>query len=181
MASHGVATAIVNYALAPAVTLETIVAQTNRAMRWLREHARTYAFDPRRITVAGHSAGGHLAAMAAIDAPVRGVVTISGLHDLRDVARSFANEWLALDDARAAALSPVLLRPAEPAPVLAVTGERETEAFRTQGRALVQAWVPHGCAARYQESPGDDHFTVISRLREPGDALTCAVAAVARS
>lgn len=180
-ARHGIATAIVNYALAPSVTLETIVGQTNRAVRWLRAHGGTYGYDSKRIVVAGHSAGGHLAAMAAVDAPVRGVVTISGLHDLREVARSFANEWLALDDARAAALSPVLLRPAAPVVVLSVTGEHETDAFRAQGRAIVDAWKRYGCDARYEDSPGDDHFTVVSRLRDPADALTRATAAVALS
>jgi arylformamidase len=178
LAAHGVATAIVNYGLAPAVPLEEITAQARRSVRWLRANAAEHGVDATRLVVTGHSAGGQLAAMCAVDAPVDGVVTISGLHDLREVARSFANAWLALDDARAAALSPALCAPAAPAPVIATAGERETDAFKAQGRALTEAWRRHGCATAYADSEGDNHFTVLARLRDPGDPLVARIAAL---
>ncbi len=178
-APHGVATAIVNYALAPAATLETIVAQARRSVAWLRANASEHGADPERIVVAGHSAGGHLAAMCAVDAPVAGLATLSGLHDLRPVADSFVNEWLQLDGARAAALSPALLAPAAPTPVLAATGARETDAFRAQGRDFAAAWCARGCAATYEDSPGDDHFAIASRLYDPEDPLVARIAALA--
>ena len=99
-APHGVATAIVNYGLAPAVRLEEIVMQARRAVAWLRANAKEHGADPSRIVVAGHSAGGQLAAMCAVDAPVAGIATLSGLLDLRPLATSFAQEWLQLDAAR---------------------------------------------------------------------------------
>ncbi len=178
-APHGVATAIVNYALAPAVPLETIVAQARRALAWLRAHAGEHGADPERIVVAGHSAGGHLAAMCAVDAPVAALATLSGLHDLRPLATSFVQEWLQLDGVRAAALSPVLLAPAAPTVVLAAAGARETDAFRDQGRAFAAAWRARGCAAGYEDSPGDDHFAIASRLYDPADPLTARIAALA--
>jgi hypothetical protein len=116
--------------------------------------------------------------MCAVDAPVAGVVSLSGLHDLRPVAKSFVNEWLQLDDARAAALSPALLTPAAPAPVTAIAGARETDAFKQQGRELVDAWRAHGCETAYAESD-DDHFTLCSRLVDPNDALTKRIADLA--
>ena len=76
------------------------------------------------------------------------------------------NEWLQLDDARAAALSPALLAPAAPAPVAAIAGSRETDAFKEQGRELVDAWRAHGCDATYEESD-DDHFTLCEHLVDP--------------
>lgn len=178
---HDVAVAVVNYALAPAVTLEEIVAQARRSLRWLRERGGDYGVDASRIVVCGHSAGGHLAAMCAVDVPVRAVATLSGLHDLRPVARSFAQPWLQLDDARAAALSPALLAPAAPTRVLAATGARETPAFREQGRALPDAWRSLGCETSYEETPGDDHFTIVSRLHDPADALTSRIAGLAHT
>lgn len=176
---HDLAVAVVNYALAPAVTLEEIVAQARRSLRWLRERAGGYGVDASRIVVCGHSAGGHLAAMCAVDAPVRAVASISGLHDLRPLVRSFAQPWLQLDEARAAALSPALLAPAAPTRVLAATGECETAAFRDQGRALPEAWRRHRCETHYEEPAGDDHFTIVSRLHDPDDALTARIAALA--
>jgi arylformamidase len=179
LAPHGIATAIVNYGLAPAVALEEITAQARRAVAWLRVHAAEYGADAARPIVAGHSAGGHLAAMCAVDAPVGAVVTMSGLHDVRAVARSFANAWLGLDDARAAALSPVLLAPAAPCAVVATAGERETDAFKAQGRDFAVAWRARGCDSSYADSAGDDHFTICARLRDPDDALVARIAALA--
>jgi arylformamidase len=175
---HGVALAIVNYGLSPAVELEEIVAQARRSVAWLRANAKAHGADPSRIVVAGHSAGGHLAAMCAVDAPVAGVVSLSGLHDLRPVAKSFVNEWLQLDGARAAALSPALSAPAAPTRVDAIVGSRETDAFKQQGREFADAWRAHGCNASYAERD-DDHFTLCERLVDPNDALTKRVADLA--
>ncbi|MDQ6941491.1 MAG: alpha/beta hydrolase [Candidatus Eremiobacteraeota bacterium] len=178
LAPHGVAVAIVNYGLAPAVPLEEIVAQAQRSVAWLSTNAKAHGADPSRIVVAGHSAGGHLAAMCAVDAPVAGVVSLSGLHDLRAVAKSHVNEWLQLDDARAAALSPTLLIPAAPSPVIAITGARETDAFKEQGREFADAWRAYGCDATYAESD-DDHFTLSEHLVDPSYPLTKRIADLA--
>jgi arylformamidase len=177
---HGIATAVVNYGLAPAVRLEDIVAQAQRAVTWLRVNAKEHGADPSRIVVAGHSAGGHLAAMCAVDAPVAGLATLSGLHDLRPLVSSFAQEWLQLDPARAAALSPALLAPAGPTTVLARVGERETEEFKAQGRELADAWGALGCATSYAETD-DTHFSLFERLADPNDPLTTQIAELALS
>ena len=52
-----------DYALCPAVSVEHIVLQMVRALAWVHRHAAEYGGDPGRIVVAGHSAGGQLAAM----------------------------------------------------------------------------------------------------------------------
>jgi arylformamidase len=178
-AQHGIATAVVNYGLAPGLPLEEIVAQARRSVAWLRANARQHGADASRLVVAGHSAGGHLAAMCAVEAPVSAVATLSGLHDLRPLTRSFVQEWLQLDDARASALSPVLLAPAAPATVLARAGSRESDAFHRQGRDFADAWRAHGCEASYADSPGDDHFAILERLLDGNDPLTAEIAELA--
>ena len=180
-APHGVATAIVNYGLAPDVPLEEIVAQARRSVQWLRINAKAHGADPTRIVVAGHSAGGHLAAMCAVDAPVAGVATLSGLHDLRPLRHSFVQEWLQLDEARAAAMSPALFAPASSSTtVIARAGARESEAFHEQGRELADAWRAYGCDTSYA-STDDNHFTLIERLLDPEDPLTAEIAELARA
>ena len=154
---HGVAVAVVNYGLAPALQLETIVAQARAAVGWLRRHGAGYG----------------------VDAPVTAVASLSGLHDLRAVARSFVNEWLGLDDARAVALSPTLLAPSAPCVVRAWSGERESAAFHAQGGDFAAAWRAHGCDAAYADSPGDNHFTICDRLRDSDDPLVARIAALA--
>jgi len=47
----------------PRYTLPEIVADMNRAVRFIRYHAADYAIDPDRIGITGGSAGGHLSLM----------------------------------------------------------------------------------------------------------------------
>ena len=177
---HGIACASINYALAPATPLHEIVEQARRAVRWLFANAESLGVDPGRISVFGHSAGGHLAAMAAVAMPVHSLVTLSGLHDLVPVQQSFANEWLDLDPVEARALSPIAYPPARACPLYATAGEYESDSFKAQGRALVAAWSAHGSDAAYADSPDDNHFSICSRLGDPADPLTSKIAALAR-
>jgi acetyl esterase/lipase len=47
----------------PRYTVPEIVADLNRAVRFIRHHAREYGIDPDRIGITGASAGGHLSLM----------------------------------------------------------------------------------------------------------------------
>ena len=60
---RGAAVVIPNYALCPAVTIDQIAMQMAHALAWVHRNIALYGGDPGRIVVAGHSAGGHLAAM----------------------------------------------------------------------------------------------------------------------
>jgi arylformamidase len=175
----GVSVAAINYGLVPETPLPEIVSQCRRAIAWLTANAGELQVDPERISALGHSAGGHLAAMTAVAFGLRSEVSISGLHDLLPVQQSFANEWLRLDERQARALSPVAHPPIGRVPVFATAGELESEAFKLQSRSLVDAWAPLGCPAEYAESPGDDHFSICLRLRNPADGLTRRVASLA--
>ena len=59
----GAMVVVPNYALCPAVSIEQIALQTTRALAWAWRNAPRYGGSRSRIVVAGHSAGGHLAAM----------------------------------------------------------------------------------------------------------------------
>jgi len=177
----GISFASVNYSLAPAASLRTIVEQCRRAVKWMRNNNDRLEINPARMSVFGHSAGGHLAAMCGVDIPVHAVASISGLHELGQVQQSFANEWLNLDEREAQALSPVKYAPARRFLVYTTAGSKESEdGFKSQGRALVDAWKPYGCKAEYEDSPGDDHFTIMMRLMNPNDRLTQKIAELAR-
>ncbi len=49
----------------PEATVMEIVEDVNRAIRYIRHHARDYGIDPERLGVTGGSAGGHLSLMLA--------------------------------------------------------------------------------------------------------------------
>ena len=95
----GVNVVVPNYALCPAVTIDEIALQTARAVAWTWRHIAAFGGDPARISVVGHSAGGHLAAMMLScrwkvlgdDLPAQLLSTamgISGLYDLEPDQKS---------------------------------------------------------------------------------------------
>jgi acetyl esterase/lipase len=61
----------------PRYTVPEIVADMNRAVRFIRHHAKDYGIDPARIGVCGASAGGHLSLML-------GTAGDAGKPDARD-------------------------------------------------------------------------------------------------
>jgi acetyl esterase/lipase len=61
---------VANYRLAPAHPFPAALQDVKRVVRWIKAHAAERGWDPGRILVAGHSAGGNLAAMAAVTAGV---------------------------------------------------------------------------------------------------------------
>ncbi|MEQ9607467.1 MAG: alpha/beta hydrolase, partial [Kiloniellaceae bacterium] len=123
---RGIAFASLNYGLAPATKIGTMIDQVRRALAWLYRHAGELGFDPARIVVAGHSAGGHLAAMAAStdwlavapDLPaglLAGAVPISGVYDLEPIRLSYHNKVLSIAAGDAAPWSPLHSLPSGPA------------------------------------------------------------------
>lgn len=60
------------------VAVDDVVA----AVRFVRDHAAEYRIDPDRIALIGESAGGQLAAMAALAVPVKAVVALYAPTDL---------------------------------------------------------------------------------------------------
>ena len=89
---------IVNYALAPAVSIPEIVRQVRSSVSWTAKNILAYNGNPDSIFIAGHSAGGHLAAMAGLtnwkeyglpEDCIKGILAISGLYDLEPVSQTF--------------------------------------------------------------------------------------------
>ena len=58
----------INYRLAPAHRWPACFEDVQTAIRWVKAHAAEYHGDPRRIALFGHSAGGQLVCLAAVQA-----------------------------------------------------------------------------------------------------------------
>ena len=175
----GVNVAVLDYVLAPEATLDAITAQAAAGLRWLVDHAALLGFDAARVVVAGHSAGAHLAAMAALPGtapPLAGLALVSGVFDLAPITGCYVNEVLGLDAEAARRLSPALMLPARPLPVLVAVGEEEPVAFQEQSRALAWSWRGHGCEGGVMLLPGHNHFSILDDLADPAAPLGQAVA-----
>lgn len=66
LASQGWVCVSANYRLRPAARFPDQLVDVKRVIAWVREHGREYGADPAVVFVAGSSAGGHLAALAAL-------------------------------------------------------------------------------------------------------------------
>ncbi len=114
--------ALIEYTLAPAVRLDVIVREVRNAVAWVIDHAKELAGDPARVFVSGHSAGGHLTAMAMTDPRVAGGVAISGIYDLEPIRLNYLNDKLGLDIAEADRNSPVRHLPSSAPPLVVTVG-----------------------------------------------------------
>ncbi len=182
MRPHRVATMVNNFGLAPAHDMDEIVRQNRAALAWLWRHARDHGADPGRIYVAGHSAGGHLAAMLlATDWPalgpdlprdlVKGACAIGGIFDLEPIRLSYLNDKLHLTQGQVERHSPLRQRYPTKAPLLLVIAADESDEFHRQSRAMAEFWRGQGRDAELVVPQGLDHFDVVNQLKDPGCAL----------
>jgi acetyl esterase/lipase len=91
----------INYRLSPRATFPDHLLDVKRAIAWVREHGAEYGADPDFVIICGGSAGGHLAALAALssqersfqpgfedaDCSVSGCVPLYGVFDFADHAK----------------------------------------------------------------------------------------------
>jgi acetyl esterase/lipase len=66
LASQGWVCISANYRLRPAATFPDHLIDVKKVIAWVREHGPEYGADPGVVFVAGSSAGGHLASLAAL-------------------------------------------------------------------------------------------------------------------
>ena len=183
----GACVVVPNYALCPTVTVAQIVMQMVRALAWTWRHVSEYGGDPSRITVAGHSAGGHLAAMLlacqwqrwAADLPprlVRNALSISGLFELESIRRTpHLQADLRLTPAQAWLASPGVA--AGRGQLYSVAGGDESQAFLLHNKLIRQAWgrrVVPVC----EVVPGLNHFSMLGALAQPGTRVNSLTAAL---
>ena len=168
-----------SYPLAPSARMEAIVASVRRALAWLQTHAAELGGDPSRISLSGHSAGGHLAAILASTpegASLSGVVPISGLYDLEPIRLSYLNDVLALDAPRARAMSPLHHVAGGAAPMTLAVGAKESAEYHRQQDDFARAWRDAGNPlSAALDLDGHDHFSIVGDLAQPQSTLFAAI------
>lgn len=162
----GVSVAIPSYDLCPNVRIGDIVEQMRVASSIVQRATNA------PVIVAGHSAGGHIAAcLLATEAQAPAAYAISGLFELAPLIPTSVNEKLGLDEAEAHALSP-LFWPAPEGKILdAVVGGGESSEYQRQSAAIVATWGEDGVETRYEEIAGANHFTVIAGLTDSASSM----------
>ena len=163
--------ALLEYTLAPAARIDQIVGEVRRGMAWLIDHAKDVGGDPARVYVSGHSAGGHLTAMAMTEPRLAGGIAISGIYDLEPIRLNYLNEKLGLDPAAVERNSPLHHLPAHAAPLVVTVGLGELPELVRQSEEYAAAWTTRGLRGRYLPVPKHDHFSPLEELARPDGAI----------
>jgi acetyl esterase len=176
MAANGYVTATISYRLAAEARWPAALEDASCAVRWMRAHADEIGLDPRRIVVAGASAGGHLAAMVAltpgrfegaggwphVSSDVCAAVLYEPALDLRDESlsdqlRPSAEDFFGGDWAVAGEASPIThITPACP-PILTRVGEKDQITPALHCETFHNLLNAAGVANRLEVLPGTGH------------------------
>ena len=188
LVAAGTTAVIVDYALCPGVSIDEIVRQVRAAIAWTWTNASTFGGARDRITVSGHSAGGHLTAMAlATDWPgqydlpsdvIKAGLAISGLFDLAPFPYSWLQPSLQLTWDQVLRQSPMRHVPDS------VPAAHRGRRWRGIGRvpppvaaSSTGCGTERGLPGRHVEVPGCNHFTVLTALADRQGGLAAEVAA----
>jgi acetyl esterase/lipase len=100
LASRGIGAVLPNYRLSPTCKHPDHIHDLAKAFAWTRAHIGAYGGNPDQMVLVGHSAGGHLVALLATDesylaaedvptSAIKGVVAISGVYHIPNVAQEY--------------------------------------------------------------------------------------------
>jgi acetyl esterase/lipase len=135
-AARGFIVVIADYRLVPEIAFPGFIEDGAAAVAWTQKHIAAYGGDPRRIVLAGHSAGAYNAMMIALNgaylkkagadpSAIRGVAGISGPYDFYpfDVKASMDAFGKAADPR---ATQPISFVRADAPPLLLLHGDMDT-------------------------------------------------------
>jgi arylformamidase len=184
----GACVVVVNYALCPGtseqpVTIPDIAHQMAKALAWTWHNIAQYGGNPLQVVVAGHSAGGHLAAMLLacdwqkVDASIpahwlQKALSISGLYDLTPLRKTpFLQESLKLTAQHARMASPALWPRPKKGMLYTVAGGDESAEFLRHNRLIHQIWGPKSVPV-CEDLAGLNHFSIVTDLTKKGTRLS---------
>ena len=177
LVAAGINVLVLDFALAPTVSLDEIVRQNRAAIAWAWHNADTYGWDRNQIHSIGHSSGGHICGMMQVTdwegvygLPadiIKSAAPCSGMYELEPVRLSHRNTYLDLTEQAAARNSSIRQLPAYGPPLTMAWGTGELDEFQRQSREFAAAWEAAGHEVETFILEGLNHFEVGRLMFDP--------------
>jgi acetyl esterase/lipase len=175
LAAHGVLVVIPDYRQYPEVRFPAFMDDAAEAVAWSRANAARFGGDARRLFIMGHSAGGQIAALLALDpaylrsagvpdGSVCGVIGLAGAYDLHPVNPADFPAIPADDWAQSRPIDHVT--PHAP-PMLLLTGEADKVVEPGNTLRLAARLRAVGVPVTVALYPGVDHMALMEALAGP--------------
>ena len=180
LARRGIGTAVINYRLVPDVTFVETFDDVTRAIAWTQQHIGEYGGDASHMVVIGHSAGGHMTALAALDASrgitgIRGYAPLSPILDVAALAASseeHADIVATVFGSDPTTHSPRTYFRADVAPMLVVLGGDDLSALRAQVPEAVTDLQALGAPVELVTLAGKNHEDIVVDFDTGDDRVT---------
>jgi acetyl esterase/lipase len=176
-AARGFVTVVADYRLVPQVRYPAFVEDGAATVAWTRANIARHGGNPDRIGVAGHSAGGYIAMMLALDprwlaaagasGAIKAVVGIAGPYDIAPFAAGGSAEaaFGAAPDARDT--QPIAHARSTAPPALLLTGDEDVTVRPRNVTALAAALKAAGATVETRVYPGIGHIGIVLALSKP--------------
>ena len=176
-ARQGFVVVVPDYRKVPAVRFPAFLQDGAQAVRWIRDHIRRFGGDPRRIALAGHSAGAYTVAMLALDRRwlqaegvdpriVRAGIGMCGPYDFYPFRKKRAI------DAMKGVRDPVMTQPihfarADAPPLLLLSAGEDVQVGAHNAVNLTARLRALGAPVEHRDYPGLSHENVAMALSVP--------------
>jgi len=175
---QGIGVVAVNYRLSPKVKCPTYIEDAAAAVAWTFNNIGKHGGDPKKVFVAGHSAGGYLACMVVLDKgwlakegvdadSIAGLFSFSGQCLTHSTIRK--ERGLTEQQAVADRFAPIHHVRADAPPIVLITGDRELEMpARYEENALLLSMLKAAGHADLQlhELKGTNHNSMTKSAHE---------------
>ncbi len=185
LASDGIAVASVNYRLSPKATYPAYLEDSAAAVAWVRSHISEHGGDPAKVFISGHSAGGYLTLMLAMDArwlkphgltpdSFAGYIPLSGqtmTHYTVREERGIGKETIVADEA-----APVFYCRKDTPPMLVLAADHDMAARSEENEYLVA--VLKGAGNKrviFRQIPDRTHGSIAINIPKTDDPVRKAI------
>jgi acetyl esterase/lipase len=173
-AAQGFVTVVPDYRVYPEVRFPGFVEDAAAALHWVRENVARYGGDPNRIVLVGHSAGAHIAMLAALDPEyteaasfdrraIRGVVGLAGPYGFDNFNQPLLRNVFG-QAAEPMATMPVHYADPEGPPILLLHGDRDRRVPSFSSTRMYAVATGAGQQAEVKIYPGVDHPGIMQAL-----------------